>query len=121
MAEDMLRYPGQMEQLNAYNKFLEDLRAQNPDIKIAPEEEVGLKERFGLQSTPESEANAQHLAGEHSKMSNLYDARDNMIDNYQNMVGKNKVQEAIKNNPVIKAGVNMGKRVIPFGIGTHLP
>ncbi len=120
MSEDLLRYPGQLEQLNKYNEFVNTLKSKNPDVKISPEYDVQLKTKFGLKSTPESEINANALQGQHEKMSNLYDARDNLIDNYQRSVGKNKVQEAIKNSPIIKGGVNVIKKVIPFGIGSHL-
>lgn len=118
LSEDMLRYPGQLEQLNKYNDFVSQLNAK--DIKISPEYDAQLKAKFGLKSTSTSEANAQSLADQHIKMSHLYDARDNMIDNYQKNIGKNQIQEAIARNPIVKAGINVAKKVIPFGIGTHL-
>lgn len=119
MAEDLIRYPGQMEKLNRLNSFLVQSRARGIEVDMAnPAIRAHLEKEFGLK--PTGEADAAKLAADHAKMSDLYDARDNMIDNYQASLGKNKVQEAIKRNPFIKGALNMGKQVIPFGIGNQL-
>lgn len=118
MNEDMLRYPGQLDKLNKMNELLSASKERG--IEVDPAELTRLEQELGLKKTPESEANAKFLADQHKKMSYLYDARDNLIDKYQSSVGKNKVQELIKNNPVVKAGTGMVKKVIPFGIGSHL-
>lgn len=120
MLEDTVRYPNQLENLNKYNEFVQSMKSRNPDIKIDPVYDKQLKKVFGLSSTPESEVASRAVADQHSRMSNLYEARDNMIDRYQKNVGKNKIQEAISNNPAVKGVVNFTKKVIPFGIGSHL-
>lgn len=120
MSEDMLRYPGQMEKLNKYNDLIRGAQKRNPDIKVAPEEAENLKKVFGLQSTPESEANAQKLADAHKQMSHLYDYKQNVRDKYQNKIGKNKVQELVSRNPIAKTVVGLASRAIPFGLADHL-
>lgn len=106
MSEDMLRYPGQMEALNKYNADLATL--QERGIEATTEAKQAIADKYGLKSTPESEANAAKLAAQHQKMSDLYDARDNMIDKYQSNVGKNNWQEFMKNNPVIRKALRYG-------------
>lgn len=97
MNEDLLRYPGQLDALNKYNQAISDFTEKG--IKINPEIEQGLKDHYGLKSTPAGEANAQKLAEGHKLMENLYTARDNMVAKNQSMMGKNWVQNWIKNNP----------------------
>lgn len=109
MQEDMLRYPGQLEQLNKYNDFVNTLKSKNPDIEISPEHAQELKDKFGLKSTPESESDAKLLSDQHSKMSNLYDARDNMIDKYVKDVGKNRIEETIEHSKLLSGAVKLGK------------
>lgn len=100
MSEDMLRYPGQMEKLNKMSEFINSAKQRGIEVDINnPEVKESLEKQFGLNRTPESESNAQKLSDEHSRMSRLYEARDNMIDKYQKNVGKNKVQEFVKNHP----------------------
>lgn len=118
MSEDMLRYPGQLEQLNRYNADLGAL--QERGIDITSEAQNALKAKYGLTSTAESEANATKLSAQHKTMSNLFEARDNLIDKTQGSVGKNKIQETIANSPVAKAAVGVAKKTLPFGIGNHL-
>lgn len=108
MSEDMVRYPGQLEAVNKYNDFIDTLKSRNADVQIDPQYEAELKDKFGLKSTPESESAAQKLADQHTKMSQLYEARDNLIEKYQANVGKNRWQEFLKNNPKIR-------RVIKYG------
>lgn len=117
MAEDMLRYPGQMEQLNKFNADMAELSKRG--IEVDPAEAEGLKAKYGLKSTAESEANAQKLSDQQSKMSDLYDARDNMIDKYQSLVGKEKWQEYLKNNPRIRKALRYGAIGIGAGIVGH--
>lgn len=119
--EDLLRYPGQLENLNKMNQFVSEAEGRGIKVNLEnPSTVESLERQFDLKKTPESEANAKFLADQHSKMSDLYDARDNMIDRYQSSVGKNKIQEAVKNNPAVKAGIGFAKRIIPFGIGNSL-
>lgn len=100
MSEDMLRYPGQMEELNKMNDFINQAKGRGIEVDMSdPEVKANLEKRFGLKTTPEDEANAQQLANQHQKMSKLYEARDNMIDKYQTNVGKNKIQTYLKQNP----------------------
>lgn len=121
MSEDMLRYPGQMEKLNTMNDFISSAKARGIEVDLNnPAVRMQLEGQFGLKATTESEAAAQELTARHLKMSDLYETRDNIIDKYQSSIGKNKVQEAIKNSPALKAGTDVAKKVIPFGIGTHL-
>lgn len=86
--EDLLRYPNQLEALNKYNEDIATFKDKG--IQITPEAEQALKDRVGLKSTSESEANAQKLSDQHQSMSNLYDARDNMIDRTRAQVESNK-------------------------------
>lgn len=100
MSEDMLRYPGQLENLNKMNDFVSEAKTRGIEVDMKnPEVKAALEKQFGLQSTAEGDKNAQFLSDQHAKMSNLYEARDNMIDKYQTNVGKNKIQEFMKNNP----------------------
>lgn len=119
LQKDMVRYPGQLEQLNRYNEALNTLNDKG--IEIKPEQITALKEQFGLKSTPESEAAAQKIADAHQTMSRMYDARDNIIDKYQGNVGRNKVQEFIRAHPVLKGvlstvtrGATEGAVISPF-------
>lgn len=119
MSEDMLRYPGQMENLNKMNDFISSSKGRGVEVDINnPQVKASLEKTFGL--SPTGEAAAQKLSAAHEKMSHLFDARDNMIDKYQGSLGKNKVQEAVAKNSALKTGIETAKRVVPFGIGTHL-
>lgn len=121
MSEDMLRYPGQLEKLNKMIEFVNESKNRGIDVNLEdPDVVAELEKQFKLSKTPQSESAAQSLADQHKRMSYLYDARDNMIDKYQASVGKNKLQEAIKNNPIYKATVDTVKKSIPFGIGHNL-
>lgn len=124
MEEDLQRYPGQLEQLNRYNKDVATLREKgistNAKGEVTPEAQEAFKEKYGLKSTPESEANAQKLADYNKKMSRLYDARLNVAEKYQSNVGKNKIQEAAKNHPIISKTVKAAGRAIGLGAGVHL-
>lgn len=119
MSEDMLRYPGQMEQLNKLNDFVSSAKGRGIDIDMSnPEVKQGLEKTFGL--NPTGEASAQKLANAHKVMSHLYDARDNMIDKYQSSLGKTKLEESIDKNAALKTVYEVGKKAIPFGIGAHI-
>lgn len=121
MSEDMLRYPGQLENLNKMNEFVSAAKGRGIDIDMEnPEVKAQLEKRFGLESTSEGESNAQKLADQHSKMSSLYEARDNMIDKYQSNVGKNKVQEFIKNNPLKTKVAKIGAGIVGVGAAGEL-
>ena len=120
MSEDFLRYPDQMENVNKMNDFISSAKQRGVDIDLNnPEIVKKIEDSFGLKKTPESDAKANQLAEEHRYMSNLYEARDNMIDKYQARVGKNKIQDAVKNNPYLKATTETIKRAVPFGLGTQ--
>lgn len=105
LSEDLLRYPGQLENLNKMNEFISQAKARGVEVDLTdPNVKAQIESSFGLKSTAASDANAEFLKSQHKKMSYLYDARDNLIDKYQSSVGKNRVQEAIKNHPIV-AGV----------------
>lgn len=119
MSEDMLRYPGQMEKLNKMNDFVSQAKRRGVEINLNdPGVKSQIEKTFGL--TPSGEAAAQKLANAHKTMSHLYDARDNMIDRYQSSVGKNRAQEFIDKNPLVKTAVKTSARAVPFGLGAHL-
>lgn len=118
MNEDMLRYPGQLENLNKMNNFISQAKERGIDIDLTnPQTKSQLESSFNL--NPTGDADAQKLATQHEKMDQLYDARDNLIDRYQNSLGKNRVQEAVASNPWAKGAVDMTKKAIPFGLGNH--
>lgn len=119
MSEDMLRYPGQLENLNKMNEFISSSRARGVEVDMNnPKVRVQLERQFGL--NPSGETKAQQLAQQHLKMSHLYDARDNLIDRYQRKIGMNKVQETVQNSPVARTAVGLFKKAIPFGIADHI-
>ena len=121
MSEDMLRYPGQLSNLNRMNDFVAASKARGIEVDMSnPEIRSQLERQFGLSASPENEAKAQKLLNAHKNMSHLYNARDNIIDKTQRNLGKNKLQEAAENNPVVKAGIGIAKKAIPFGVGAHL-
>jgi len=104
LQQDLVRYPGQLDKLNLYNQAINDFASRG--IKITSEMENALKNKFALKSTQESEAAAQQIANEHRKMNLIYDARDNIINNKEGNVGKNKIQEYLKSNPVLKGAIS---------------
>lgn len=124
MEEDLQRYPGQMEQLNKYNADVATLREKgistNAKGEVTPEAQQALKDKYGLKSTPESEANATKLATYNKKMSSLYDSLYNVAEKYQSSVGKNKIQEAAKNHPVATKVIKAGAKATGLGMGLHL-
>lgn len=122
MSEDMLRYPGQLENVNKMNDFISAAKGRGIEVDMTnPQVRTQLETKFGLQATPEGEAAAQKLAAQHKKMSYLYDSRDNMIDKYQRKIGKNKIQETIENaGPITSGLIKVTKKSIPFGIGEHV-
>lgn len=121
MSEDMLRYPGQLENLNKMNDFVSASKGRGIDVDMNdPTIKSQLESTFGLKSTPETEASAKALSDAHKKMSYLYDSRDNLIDKYQNKIGKNKIQETVAKNPLLKAGVAAATKAVPFGLADHL-
>ena len=105
LQQDLVRYPGQLDKLNLYNSAINDFASRG--IKVTPEMESALKNKFVLQSTPESEAAAQKIADEHRKMNLIYDARDNIINRKEGNIGKNVIQEYIKQHPVLKGAARM--------------
>lgn len=120
MSEDMLRYPGQMENLNKLNDFVSASKSRGIDVDMNdPAVRTQLEKSFGLTASPENEAKAQALADVHKQMSHLYDYKENVRDKYQSKIGKNKIQEAIASNPLIKAGVGVASKAIPFGLADH--
>lgn len=121
LSEDMLRYPGQLDKVNNMNEFVNTARGRGVDVNLNDKSVLEqIEKSFGLNATKEGEANAQKLAAQHEFMSQLYDARDNLIDRYQSSLGKNRVQETIAGSPVLKALSGSIKRVLPYGIGSHL-
>lgn len=121
MSEDLLRYPGQLQNLNKLNEFIAASKSRGIEVDMNnPEIRSQLEKQFGLTATPEAEANAQQLSLSHEKMSHLYDARDNIIDKYQKNVGKTKLEESVNKNPILKSGVGIFKKAVPFGIADHL-
>lgn len=127
MEEDLQRYPGQLEQLNKYNADLATLREKgistNAKGEVTPEAQQALKDKYGLKSTPESEANANKLAEYNKQMSHLYDAQFNVAEKYQANVGKYRPQEVVEQNPLLNAGYQGAKGVAKsfgLGAGVHL-
>lgn len=102
MNEDLVRYPDQLSKLNRMNEFIDTAKARGIEVDMEnPAVRMQIEDKFGLQSTPDSVANAKKLSDSHKTMTNLYTARDNMIDNFQSNVGKgNKVVEWARRNPV---------------------
>jgi len=112
MNEDMLRYPGQLDKVNRMNEFIDAAKGRGIEVDMNnPEVRETIEKQFNLEKTPESESAAKNLSDSHKTMSNLYQARDNMIDKYQSKVGGNKVKEWAKNNPT-KA------KILLYGGGT---
>lgn len=121
MSEDMLRYPGQLDKLNKMNEFVSSAKGRGIEVNLDdPEVRSQLEKTFGLTATPEAESNAQKLADAHKNMSYLYQSRDNLIDKYQRKIGKNKIQEAVDSNPVVKAVAGIATKAVPFGLADHL-
>lgn len=52
--------------------------------------------------------------------SHLYEVGDRIAQKISDTVGKSGLQQEIENNPLIKAGVGVIKRIIPYGVGSHL-
>lgn len=120
MSEDMLRYPGQLENLNKMNEFVAASKARGIEVNMDdPAMRSNLEGAFGLKVNPESESKAQQLSDAHKKMSHLYESRDNIIDKYQRKIGKNKVQEAVDSNPIIRTAAGIASKTVPFGLADH--
>lgn len=118
MTEDMVRHPGEMEQLNKYNDWIDQLRQKN--IPVDSAESEALKKQFGLTVSPESETAAQGIIDRRKNIERLFEGRRNIAEVNQRKVGKNNVQEYLDANPVAKAGANTIQKIIPLGVGLHL-
>lgn len=121
LGEDLLRYPGQLAQVNRLNGFISASRARGIEVDMNnPQVRAQLEKQFGLHATPQAESNAQVLNQAHQSMSHLYDARDNLINKYERNVGNTRLGEAVQKSPVAKGLLNVVKKAIPFGIGEHV-
>lgn len=121
MNEDLLRYPGQLEKVNRMNEFISEAKGRGIEVDMKkPEVKTELESRFGLKTTAEAEANAKKLETTHEKMNKLYEARDNMIDKFENQIGKNKLTAWIKANPIKAKAIGLGIGAAGVGHYYHL-
>lgn len=74
--KDSLQFPGQMEDVNKMQEFMQVARSKGIDINS--DQAVSLMKQMGIKTSPESIARAQTFENAMSKISNYYKAMDNI-------------------------------------------
>ena len=102
--------PGQMEQVNKMQEFLQVSRARGIEI---PDDEAAinmLRESFGLDASSEASARAAVFKDTMQRLNKMYEARGNIAESNYRLLDKNAIQRWVKQNPS-KA------RALEYGIG----
>lgn len=100
---DSLRYPGQMEQLNMFNRDLGDI-PRSMRVNMTDEDIANMKQSapYNLKSTPESESVAGDLDKEMQNLHNLFEVRDNLSVKARLEQGTNALSRYLKNHPLAR-------------------
>lgn len=115
---DSYRYSGQMEQLTKFKETVAQAEHQF-GRKLNAEELQGLKENFGVSSSPEMEALANQWDSHMSNLSGLYDALSITANKARAENGKNWYQLFAKEHPVATKVVGGAAGAAGLGAAFH--
>lgn len=89
-----IKYPGQMEKFNKFKEFVNT--AKQKGIDMGPEGEALLLEKFGIRSTPESEAAAKYWMEKMDKLHSMLDVSTNLSEKAVSEASTNPVGRFLK-------------------------
>lgn len=118
---DSLHYPGQAEQVNKMQEFMQVARQRGIEIE-SPEELTGLMKQMGIQNVPEDAAKAAFFSDNMRKVSNFYKAIDNVKTKIPDYLRENAT--FAKRHPLLIKGAKLGASAAGggalFGVGENL-
>ncbi len=111
-ARDSLKFPGQMEQVNKMQEFMQVARSRGIEIN-SQEQAVQLMKDMGITNTPEDVARSAFLEDSMSKMSNYYRAIDNVSTKIPDEIRGGATWA--KRNPIKAGALNYGAKAVGAG------
>lgn len=111
--KDSLRFPGQMEQVNKMEEFIQVARARGIEIDT-PEQVKDLMKQMGIENTPDDLARAALFESSMKKISNFYKAIDNVKTKIPDYIKEN--SSFAKRNPNVTKGLTLAAGA---GVGTY--
>lgn len=109
---DSLHFPGQAEQVNKMQEFLQMARSRGIEVS-SPQELEGLMKQMGITNTSENEAKAAFFSDSMKKASNLYRAIDNIKTKIPDYLRDNST--FAKRHPLITGAAKVGAGAVGGG------
>jgi hypothetical protein len=109
-------HPGQMEQVNAMNDFLQTARSRGMDISTEAKAMQALGDQFGL-NIDAGIARSAIFRDSMSRMTGMYDAISNMAPKAYSELGKTSIQLFLKQHPALAKVIGVGLTGMGLGAG----